>query len=184
MTSVTDEEGDTVTYTYDEMGRVLTEQNPVQAAAGKDTAFTYDGDGNLLTVTDANGHTTILYVQCPQRRSEHDRRDGPNHELWIRRRGQLDHRHGPDGQHDDIYSIHDDNELSRSRTRFSGTTTYGYDLDDELTSVTDPNGFDDDLFVQQSGPALGRVASRCRRGGTRLRRSRSRPTRTTMMATC
>jgi YD repeat-containing protein len=41
-----------------DLGRVLTEQNPVQAAASKDTAFTYDEDGNLLTATDANGHTT------------------------------------------------------------------------------------------------------------------------------
>ena len=30
----------------------------MQAAAGKDTAYTYDDDGNLLTATDANGHTT------------------------------------------------------------------------------------------------------------------------------
>ena len=58
VTTVTDAVGDTTTYTYDQAGRVLTEENPVQAAAGKDTAFTYDADGNLLTATDANGHTT------------------------------------------------------------------------------------------------------------------------------
>jgi hypothetical protein len=40
------------------MGRLLTAQNPVQAAAGKEIVDTYDKDGNLLTTTDADGHTT------------------------------------------------------------------------------------------------------------------------------
>ena len=40
VTSVTDEVGDTVTYTYNSVGEVLTEQNPVQAAASKDVSFT------------------------------------------------------------------------------------------------------------------------------------------------
>ena len=47
------------------MGQVLTEQNPVQAAAGKDTAYTYDTAGNLVTATDANGHTTT-YTYTPR----------------------------------------------------------------------------------------------------------------------
>ena len=103
MTSVTDQVGDTVTYTYDAMGQVLTEQNPVQAAAGKDVAFTYDDDGNLLTVTDANGNTTSLHVQRAQRRSQHDRRDGQHHELRVRRRWQSDHGHRPAGQYHDLF---------------------------------------------------------------------------------
>jgi YD repeat-containing protein len=55
VTSVTDEVGDTVSYTYNNMDEVLTEQNPVQAAAGKDVSFSYDDDGNLLSTTDADG---------------------------------------------------------------------------------------------------------------------------------
>ena len=38
---------DTVTYTYNQMDQILTEQNPVQAAASKDSAFAYDKDGNI-----------------------------------------------------------------------------------------------------------------------------------------
>ena len=38
-----------------QMGRILTEQDPVQAAAGKDTAYVYDAAGNLTSVTDASG---------------------------------------------------------------------------------------------------------------------------------
>ena len=52
ITSITDTTGDTTTYTYDPIGRILTEENPIQAVSDKDTAFTYDADGNLLTATD------------------------------------------------------------------------------------------------------------------------------------
>ena len=92
-TSVTDEVGDITTYTYDQMGRVLTEQNPVQAAASKDTAYTYDADGNLTVITDANGNSTTYTYNarnelvnvngCPQWR----------HDLRLRRRRQRDLRH-------------------------------------------------------------------------------------------
>ncbi len=58
VVTVTDEVSDVTTYTYDNAGRVLTEQNPVQAAAGKETVFTYDKAGNLKTVADADGNTT------------------------------------------------------------------------------------------------------------------------------
>ena len=89
--------GDTVTYTYDQMGRVLTEQNPVQAAAGKDTAFTYDDDGNLLTVTDANGHTTsYTYNARNEAVSMTDPMDRTT-SYGYDADGQPDHRHGPDG---------------------------------------------------------------------------------------
>jgi YD repeat-containing protein len=57
-TQVTDELGHAVTYTYDKANRVLTSQDPAQAAAGKHITDTYDDDGNLTSVTDANDHVT------------------------------------------------------------------------------------------------------------------------------
>ena len=80
------------------MGRVLTEQNPVQAAAGKDTAYTYDAAGNLLAITDANGHTTTYtYNARNELVSVTDALDR-RHDLRLRRRGQPDRRHRPAGQ--------------------------------------------------------------------------------------
>ena len=85
------------------MGRVLTEQNPVQAAADKETVFTYDPDGNLLTATDANGHTTTYaYNARNEEVSETDAMDRTA-SYGYDAEGNRDLGHRPDGQHHDLF---------------------------------------------------------------------------------
>jgi RHS repeat-associated protein len=53
-TSVTDANGNTTWYAYDERGRLIYTTN----ALGSVTAITYDAASNKISETDANGHTT------------------------------------------------------------------------------------------------------------------------------
>jgi RHS repeat-associated protein len=54
LTSVTDPNGNTTSYTYDDFGQMLRQVSLVTGT----TTYTYDTTGNLLTSTDANGATT------------------------------------------------------------------------------------------------------------------------------
>jgi len=54
LTSVTDPNGNTTTYLYDDFARILHQVSPVSGT----TTYTYDPAGNLTSTTDANGATT------------------------------------------------------------------------------------------------------------------------------
>jgi RHS repeat-associated protein len=154
VTSVTDEVGDTVTYTYNSMGEVLTEQNPVQAAAGKDVSFTYDGDGNLLTETDADGNTvTYAYNARNEDVSMTDALDRTT-EYGYDADGNLITITDPTGG-TMTYTYTTENEVATVTDPTGGTTTYGYDLDGELTSLTDPNGFETTFAYDDLGLLVG-----------------------------
>ena len=141
------------TYTYDQMGRVLTEQNPVQAAAGKDTAYTYDADGNLLTATDANGHTTTYtYNARDELVTVTDPMDDVT-TLCLRSPTATSPPSPTRSATPRRYTYDADNELLTVTDPTGGTTTYTYDLDDEVTAVTDPNG----NTIEYGYNTLGRV---------------------------
>jgi RHS repeat-associated protein len=152
VTSVTDEMGDTVTITYDKMGRELTEQNPVQAAAGKNTAFTYDHNGNLLTETDANGHTTTYSYNARNEKVTMTDPMGRTTSYGYDTAGNLTTVTDP-MNNITTYSYNQLNELLTVTSPLHETTTYGYDLDGEETSVTDGKN----NTTQFTYDALGRV---------------------------
>ena len=56
MAAKTDRNGIVTAYTYDALGRLVTED-----AGGELQSYTYDANGNLLTMTDASGTTTRTY---------------------------------------------------------------------------------------------------------------------------
>ena len=63
-------------------------QDPVQAAAGKDTAYVYDAAGNLTSVTDALGHITTYAYNARNELSQRQGSAFQYHDLWIRCRRQ------------------------------------------------------------------------------------------------
>ena len=97
--TVTDATGDPTIATYDNADRLMTTQDPVQAAAGQEAVNTYDGDGNLLATTDADGHTThdsynardelvsaidpLNQIMTYGRAGQRDRSTESNHYIYI-----------------------------------------------------------------------------------------------------
>jgi YD repeat-containing protein len=154
VSSITDEVGDTVTYTYNKMGQVLTEQNPVQAAAGKDGAFAYDEDGNLLTETDADGLTTsYTYNARDEELSMTDAMHSTTSFGYDATGNLISITDSMDNT--TTYSYTSENELLTVTDPLHQTVTNGYNLDGEETSVTDGNG-QTTLFNYD---ALGQVES-------------------------
>ncbi len=143
ITSIKDELGRVTTFTYDQAGRVLSEQNPLQAAAGKATSYTYDADGNLLTVTDALGHVTSYSYNA---RNEVVGMTDPANQGTGRQTtyaydaaGNMIAISDPLG-HQTTYAYDGANREIGTTDADGNRTTYIYDLDGELTSSTDPNG--------------------------------------------
>ena len=58
VTSATDFRGDTTSATYDAMGNMVSQTQPVSSGNSTTTTFGYDLTGNRTAVTDGNGHTT------------------------------------------------------------------------------------------------------------------------------
>ena len=63
MTSVTDPNGNTTTYAYDDFHRMQTQGSPVSGT----TSYSYDAAGNLTATTDANGVATTRTYDAANR---------------------------------------------------------------------------------------------------------------------
>ena len=110
----TDENGNTIIYTYDTMGNILS----VTDALGR-TQYVYENTCNRLTsVTNANGHTTIY---------EYD-----SHGNLIREKDPLGNSTS--------YTYKGDGELLSKTDANGAITTYSYDDYGNLISETDPFG--------------------------------------------
>jgi RHS repeat-associated protein len=133
VVSTTDGAG-TTCRTYDPEGRVLSDQAPGESQA---TTFTYDPAGLTLTATNANGTNSFVYNEG----------------------GQLIDTVDSFGAEQAATLDADGNTLSSQAATTAlqpappavYTTTYGYDANDDLTSLTDPAGKAFSFFYDQRG---------------------------------
>jgi len=111
--SVTDANGNTTTFYYDSLGRLIRETDPL----GRVTSYAYDAAGNMVSRTDASGNT-ITYSYDPL--------------------GRLISKQYPDGTAASfIYDV-SGNMLTAANQHISYSMTY--DQLDRLLSVADSNG--------------------------------------------
>lgn len=119
---ITDGKGQTTTYTYDAMDRVI----KVAYQDGKCVNYNYDDDGNLLSRTDRVGTTT--YVYDPKNR--------------------LKQVTTPDGRQTSYTYDEADNLLTL--TDAGGTVTYAYDPDNNVSTIQEPSVSGDIAFSYDS----------------------------------
>ena len=150
LTAVTDPNGNTTTYAFDDFARMAKQTSPVSG----ETAYTYDLAGNLLTTTDANGATTTRsYDALGRALTAGSARSGMTTETltWTYDDatagsfgiGRLATMSDPAGNATYRYERHG---LLRSETHhftegsYDYTTTFTYDRDGNRSSVEYPSG--------------------------------------------
>ncbi|QRN52051.1 LysM peptidoglycan-binding domain-containing protein [Dyella caseinilytica] len=142
VTSTTDGNGNTLTYSYDNLGRQVSTSQTVQGSA-RTTQTTYDAFGHVLTQTDALGNTTTYSYNVA------------THTTTLTT---------PDGL--TTTTVKDAYGDTVSVTDAGGnTTTYTYDADGRLLTTTTPLGevstdqYDADGDLIQTTDATGHVVT-------------------------
>lgn len=115
----------TTTFTYDEAGNRLSSTDPL----GHERKWTFDADGNVLTTTDANSHTTTYAY------------DAANQRVSVER---------PDGQIQRTEYDADGN-ISARIDGLGRETSYTYTPRDQLATSTDPRGRQKEYRYYQDG---------------------------------
>jgi len=156
--SKTDQAGKTTQYEYDKLGRLV----KVTDALNQVTRYSYDEVGNQLTQTDANTHTTSYEYDALGRRVKRRLPGGQVESYSYNLTGTLTSRTDFNGKttsysYDALNRLlakTPDASLSQPTVGFtynalgqrltmvdsSGTTTYGYDNRNRLTSQATPQG--------------------------------------------
>ena len=139
VTSITYPSGLFINYGYDSEGRLnRVNQN------GYVVNYAYDSSGRLSTVTDSTGATIVGYQYNDANQvTRKDMGNGTYTEYTYTLTGQVATlvNYAPDGTVNSQFTYTYD-VLGRvaTMTTLDGTTTYGYDSDGQLTSVTPPGG--------------------------------------------
>lgn len=136
-------DGQTWNYTYTTAGQLKTVTDPNSNV----TTYNYDTSGRLSTIVDANS-TTILTLTYDSADRVQTRTDSEGYTLTydyddIDRITQITYPDGTTDQYDydfqsGPYSGTPSLELRKYTDRLGRVTTYGYDADRRLTSVTEP----------------------------------------------
>jgi RHS repeat-associated protein len=140
------------TYTYDAEGRQLTKADPL----ANTTTSTYDAAGNLATLKDANNHTRTYEYDSAGRITKITRPDpdgagaltAPITTYTYDNVGNRITEVGPRGNvpggnpaaHTTTYGYDANNRLASVTTQKGEKTTYSYDADGNRASVVDPRG--------------------------------------------
>jgi RHS repeat-associated protein len=163
LISSTDAEGVTTSYEYDALGRltaVIENYKPgFQASAEINvrTEYTYDENGNRLSITDGNGHTTTFtydalnrlhsesdvlgntwtygYDKLGNRTSMTDANGAVTNYVYdeVNRLSSIDYPGA-----DDVSFVYDDGGRRTSMTDSTGTTSWTYNDANQVMTVTDP----------------------------------------------
>jgi RHS repeat-associated protein len=135
VTSITDPNGNTSTFTYDSNGNRLTATNPL----GETTSFSYDDFGQLISVTDADGNTTVYgYDRMGNLISVCDPLKNTS-TFGYDERGNRVSAQDP-LNHTSIMTYNLNNQVRAVKDPMDHITTFSYDQNGKVSSVTDAKG--------------------------------------------
>jgi len=135
LTSITDANGNTIRYEYNELGGKVREID----ALGNAVSYTYDAKGNILTKADALGRVTTFVYDPLNHVKEQTDPAGGKILFEYSPKGQLTKVTDPIG----VSTVYEYDTLGRNIRTSSpdaGTTTYTYNPDGTLKAKTDGNG--------------------------------------------
>ena len=165
LVSVTDPLSVTTNYTYDGFGNLLTESNPDTGQ----TTHTYDLAGNRITRTDANSVTTTYSYDALNRVTGLSFPDSTQnivltYDLGAAGLGSMTGMTDPSGSYQFTYDLRGNmTQDSRTILGVNYVTSYAYDADGKLASITYPSG----RLVEYLRDTAGKVTT-VRTGGTQI----------------
>lgn len=180
-TSVEDANGHTTTFVYNAFGKLIKVLDPLSATTGKDTTYTYDEAGNLLTKTDRKGQTTTYTYDKLNRLIKATYADGTSdtyhfdefgdrdavandvvtYDFQYNDKHQLikktDRRDGTSRSLDWTYDAAND---IQTKTNYGGSvTTYLYDGTHRLVGLRNPHYLQVSYQYDPAGRLLNRILS-------------------------
>ena len=139
VVSMTDYDGFETTYTYDGFSNILTETDP----RGGVQSFSYDSAGLPLTSADKNNNQTTMFYNLEGRL---ERMTDPSGTVSIyeydgagNKIRYVEDLGGP-LERETLMTYDEKNRMITETAADEGITTYAYDGNDNVTSVTDPTG--------------------------------------------
>jgi YD repeat-containing protein len=137
-TSVTDQNGKTTTYAYDDADCLISVTDAQTPTAGV-TQYAYDSENNLLSITDAKGHLTSFTYDAFGRITQTAFPSSLAESYAYDAIGNLTSKTDRKGQ--TIQYVYDAlNRLSSKDYSDSTNVEYVYDLIGKIQQVTDPTG--------------------------------------------
>jgi RHS repeat-associated protein len=138
----TNPDDETTTSYYDALGR-LVESVPPDSTEQDPTSYTYDGDGNVLTMTDGAGTTSYTYNADNQLHTVTDTSTNSGYtaddEVTYAYDADGNRTQMVDGSGTTTYTYDGLERLESTTDGAGNTVTYGYDDDGNVTCLSYPN---------------------------------------------
>jgi RHS repeat-associated protein len=149
----TNADGLVTTYTYDNLGRVLTETQVSNSyPAGLTTGYSYDGQNRVRTETDPPVTNRVTHVVHTARTTTTYDPDGDILSQTV------DDLSGADQSRTVRYTYTRHDQVASHTDAVGNTTTYSYDAYGNKASETDPNGNTTDYTYDPNGHPLDTIA--------------------------
>jgi RHS repeat-associated protein len=136
--------GDFTQTVYDGQDHVIQTVSPL----GETNQFIYDGNNNLIETIDPLGFTNAFTFDSQNRMVAST--DGNGHTSRFGYNAQFDLTGSTNGNGDYVIMAYNSDGTLASRQDSAGTTSYGYDSNGQLNSITNAGGLGSESFVNNA----------------------------------
>jgi RHS repeat-associated protein len=129
---------------YDGQDHVIQTISPL----GETNQFIYDGNNNIIEIIDPLGFSNVFTFDSQNRMIAST--DGDGHTSHFGYNAQFSLTGSTNGNGDYFTMIYNSDGTLSNRTDSAGTTTYGYDGNGQLNSITYPNSLGGESFINNT----------------------------------